>query len=170
MWGHGPLVGSIHRSPWYQEAQGHHASPLARCYLGIRLLKTHIAIAQSIHALMVPLRHILLTLAALAVVLSMWMDAVRSRCYVPQVDDHRVSLLCCYQRPKVAQPPWLCHFCPVGGVAVLLVYSFFVDGTNSLWASLQEDRRFSGEKRERQRQNKKERDKMKEIQIYVPKK
>lgn len=65
----------------------------------------------------------------------MWMDAVRSRCYVPQVDHHSVSLLGCYQRPQVAQPLWFCHFSPVGGVAVLLVYSFLVDGANSLGAS-----------------------------------
>lgn len=37
----------------------------------------------------------MLTLIALAVVQSMWMDAVRSGCCVPQVDDHSVSLLRC---------------------------------------------------------------------------
>lgn len=127
MWGPGLLVGSIHISLWYQEAHCHHASALAWSYLGIKLLQTHKNTRlKSIRTLIVPLTHQLLTLIALAVVLSMWMDAVRSVCIVVQVNDHGVSLLSCYQWPKVAQPPWLYQFCSVGGVTELLVYSFLV--------------------------------------------
>lgn len=87
-----------------------------------------------------------LTLIALAVVQSMRVDAVRSGRYVPQVDDHRVSLFGHQQGSQVAQPVGLCHFCPVGGAAVLFVYSLLVDGANALGASLQKDCGFSAEK------------------------
>lgn len=75
----------------------------------------------------------------------MWVDAVRSGCCVPQVDDHRVSLLSHQQGSQVAHPVWLHHLCPVGGVAVLLVYSLLVGGANALGASLQKDCSFSTE-------------------------
>lgn len=69
---------------------------------------------------------------ALAVVQSMWVDAVRSGCRVPQVDNNCVSLLSHQQRPQVAQPVRLSHLCPVGAVTVLLIHSFLVGGADSL--------------------------------------
>lgn len=73
-----------------------------------------------------------LTLGALAVVQPMRVDAVRSGCCVLQVDDHRVSLLCHQHRPQVAQPLWFHHFCPVGGVTVLLVHGLLVGWADAL--------------------------------------
>lgn len=80
----------------------------------------------------------IVTFTTLAVVQSMWVDAVRSGRSVSQVDDYCVSVLSHQQRPEVAHPFRFTHFCPIGGVAVLLVYSLLVGGANTLGASLQE--------------------------------
>lgn len=80
-----------------------------------------------------------LTLVALAVVQPVRVDAVRPGRRVPQVDQHRVALLGLQQGSQVAQPLRLGHFCPVGGVAVLLVHSLLVGGADALGSSLQKD-------------------------------
>lgn len=100
---------------------------------------------KTVHPLLSVSSYEIVTFATLAVVQSMWVDAVRSGCSVPQVDDHCVSFLSHQQRPKVAHPIWFTHFCPIGGVAVLLVYSLLVGGANTLGVSLQEGGGFSTE-------------------------
>ena len=72
------------------------------------------------------------TFIALAVVESMGVDAVGSGCYVLHVDHQRVSLLQGQQRSHVAQPLWLYHLRPVGGVRVLLVHRLLVLGADAL--------------------------------------
>lgn len=93
----------------------------------------------SVHKLNLGLCHYFLTLVALAVVESMWVDAVRSGRCVLQVDEHGVPLLGHHQRSQVAQPLWLRHLCPEGGVAVLLIHRLLIGRANTLGASLQKD-------------------------------
>lgn len=85
-----------------------------------------------------------LTLVALAIVEPVGVDAVRPGGLVPQVNEHPVALLSHQQGAQVAEPLRFGHFCPVGGVAVLLVHSLLVDRANALRPFLQKDSSVSG--------------------------
>lgn len=111
------------------------SGPVPSGYRAPEETSTHLS-ACEVHALIHASLHSSLTLVALAVVQSMWVDAVRSGGYVPQLDEHCVPLLGHQYGSQVPQPVRLRHLRPVGGVGVLLVHSLLIDGADALGAFL----------------------------------
>lgn len=125
----------------YLEPLHRHASALDLYRLGTGLLRKITHKHRSVKVFILSVIHdasvdSFLTLISLAVVQSMWVDAVTSGCCILQVDDHSVSFLSHEQRSHITQPIWFHHLCPVGGVTVLLINSLLVCGANTLGAPL----------------------------------
>lgn len=138
----GILGGSTHRSQFYQGAPSRLVSVDDLFHLDIELLQKSTQVKEYVYQSLHSARALMclsLTLAAFAVVQSMWVDAVRSGGRVFEIDDHRVSLLGHQHWAQVAQPVGFDHLCSVGGVTVLFVNCLLVGGADSLRALFQKD-------------------------------